>query len=209
MTKNIIIGVLAAGVIVLLYLLLHEPKLVDSHKAEHDRILADNKAFAAREPGMLKTIDSLEASGKSKDSVIASLKVDKKVTQKQADKYAAEATRLAKEVKELRDTSEVGRKCDSLADAAENFAFLYNQYKAYSDSLTDKLEQQSDDYLHGLDEQRKLYSELKAKYDGLMKAYADLFADLGKLQKTVKRERLKTKIAALLALVAGGAAVLK
>lgn len=211
MTKNIVLGVLAAGVIVLLYFLLHEPKQTDSHKDDYNRLMAENKAFKELELGRLKVIDSLEASGKSKDSVIAALKADKATTQKALDKTTASASRLAKEVKELSkpDTTEFGRKCDSLAEQAENFAYLYNQYKESSDNLTAKLDSQSVEFRTALTEQKRLYAELKTQYDLLMDAYKTLANDYVQARKTIKRERLKTKIAALLALVAGGAAVIK
>lgn len=202
---------MVVGVIVLLYFLLHEPKQTDSHKDDYDRVMAANKAFKEREPGMLKAIDSMETSGHAKDSVISALKADKVTIQKQADKYATTVTRLTKEIKELSrpDTTEFGRKCDSLAEQAENFAFLYGQYKDVVDSLNVQVEQQGADYLKALTEQKKLYAELKVQYDLLMDAHKILADDYTKARKTIKRERLKTKIAALLALVAGGAAVIK
>jgi hypothetical protein len=204
----ILIG-LAVGA--LLYFLLKDPKPTDSHKDDYDRVVAENKAFKQREYSILRRSDSLETSGRSKDSAIASLKAEKKATQKEADKYATTATRLAKEVKELRrdDTSDFARKCDSLAEAAQNFAFLYEQYKQYGDSLTAKMDSQNADYVKALEELRRLYNELKVKHDALFAAYTTLFSDYAKSQKTVRRERLKTKIAALLALVGGAAAVLK
>lgn len=209
--KNILIGALVIVALVLLYFLLHEPKPIDSHTDDYTRMLADNKAFLHREDSILHRVDSLETDGRSKDSIIAALKAEKKATQKQADNYAATANRLAKEVKELTrgDTTEEGRKCDSLAEAAINFKFLYEQYKDNSDSLTAQMEQQSGDYASALMEQKKLYSELKKQYDALLTAYKTIFDDYAKAQKTVRRERLKTKIAALLALIGGAAAVLK
>lgn len=209
--KNILIGALVIVALVLLYFLLHEPKPTDSHADDYTRVLTDNKAFQHREDSILRRADSLEMSGRSKDSIIASLKAEKKATQKQADNYAATANRLAKEVKELRqgDTSEFARKCDSLAEAAINFKFLYEQYKDNSDSLTIQIERQAGDYASALMEQKKLYAELKRQHDALLEAYKIIFNDYAKAQKTVRRERLKTKIAALLALIGGAAAVLK
>lgn len=210
-TKYWIIGALVIIALVLLYFLLHEPKPTDSHKDDYTRVLAENKAFQRREDSILRKADSLEASARAKDSVIAVLKAEKKATQKQADNYAATANRLAKEVKELRqgDTSEFARKCDSLAEAAINFKFLYEQYKDNSDSLNAQMERQTGDYAAALIEQKKLYTELKKNYDALLTAYKTIFDDYAKNQKTVRRERLKTKIAALLALIGGAAAVLK
>lgn len=210
-TKYIIITLLVLGAAILLYFLLHDKPLPDSHNDDYNRIVNINKAFQKREDSLLRRSDSLERSGRSKDSVIAALKAEKKATQKEADKYAASATRLAKEVKELRkgDTSEFAHKCDSLAEQAQSFAFLYEQYKNYSDSLTVVMDSQGEDYVNALEERRKLYDELKRQHDALMEAYKTLFADYTSARKTIKREKLKTKLAALLGLIGGAAAVLK
>jgi len=209
--KYWIIGIAVIVAAVILYLLLHEPKQTDSHTDDYNRVMASNKKLQADHATALKQVDSLETSGHAKDSVIALLKADKATIQKQADKYATTVTRLSKEVKELSrpDTTAFGRKCDSLAEQAENFAYLYGQYKDVVDSLNTQVEQQGADYLKALTEQKRLYAELKVQYDLLMDAYKILADDYTKARKTIKRERLKTKIAALLALLAGGAAVLK
>lgn len=212
MTKKYWIIIISAVVAaVLLYFIFKEPKPIDSHKDDYNRIVAENKAFKEKEAVTLKRIDSLETAGKSKDSAIVSLKAEKKATQKEADKYATASVRLAKEVKVLRrgDTSEFARKCDSLAEQAQNFAFLYEQYKAYSDSLTAVMENQKGDYEAALTEQKRLYDELKRLYDGTVLIGEKIYKDLQGAQKTIKRERLKTKIAAILGLAAGAAAVLK
>src|ERR1044072_2969365 len=119
--KYWIIGALVVVAAVLLYFLLRDPKPVDSHNDDYDRVVAENKTFKESEATMLQYIKSLVTSAKQKDSVIAALKAEKQATQKEADKYAATSTRLAKEVKELRkgDTSEFAHKCDSLAEQAQ------------------------------------------------------------------------------------------
>ena len=205
----IIIAVVVAAV--LLYMLLKEPKPIDSHVDDYDRLAAENKAFKEKEAVALMRIDSLESSGKGKDSAITSLKTELSATRRQLDKTTTTATKLAKEVKELSkgDTSQLGRKCDSLAEEAHNFAFLYGQYKEYADSLTRVMDSKGEDYAKALEELRKLYDELKQKYDHVVEGYNTLYEDLRSANKTIKRERLKTKIAALLGLAAGAAAVLK
>jgi predicted RNase H-like nuclease (RuvC/YqgF family) len=209
--KTWLIIFLSVAAAIMLYLLLKEPKPTDSHKDDYIRLQADNIQLVEYLNAALKKADSLESGGHGKDSAIASLKGEKKATQKEADKYATAANRLAGEVKVLRrsDTTEFARKCDSLAEAAQNFAFLYEQYKLYGDSLTAKMESQNEDFVKALEVRRKIYDELKQKYDALFSAYTTLFSDHTRSLKSIKRERLKTKIAALLGLIGGAAAVLK
>lgn len=205
----ILIAVIVAAVF--LYFLLKDPKPIDSHKDDYDRIVAENKAFKAKEVVTLRRIDSLEYAGKGKDSAIASLKTELTIVRKAMDVKNVTIIKLSKEVKELSkgDTTPLGRKCDSLAEEAQNFAFLYGQYKDYSDSLTTVMDSQNEDYVNALEERRKLYDELKQKYDHIYEGYMTLYEDLRSANKTIKRERLKTKIAAVLGLAAGAAAVLK
>lgn len=212
MTKNYwIIFLIVAGVAVFLFFNLKEPKPIDSHKDDYSRIVAERDSFKVREASGLRKIDSLESVAKKKDSVIDRLKIEQATTRRALDKTTTVANRLAHEVKDLQknDTSELGRKCDSLADEAMNFKFLYDQYKAYGDSITVQLDSSKVDNEAAKAELKRLYDELKQKYDALFTAYTTLFSDLGKAQKTIKRERLKTKIAAILGLAAGAAAVLK
>lgn len=211
MAKNIFIGILIVGTIILLYFILHEPKQPGDYKYGYEQAETDLKIVKEQRNTGLHKIDSLESASRSKDSVISVLRAEKLATQKELDKTTASATRLAKEVKILRkgDTSDFATKCDSLAEQAQNFAYLYNQYKDYSDSLTNVMESQLNDYTAALAEQKRLYNELYTKYEQLFKLYDNLYKDYSRVKKTVKRERLKTKIAALLALIGGATAVLK
>lgn len=212
MTKKhwiIIVSVVVAAVF--LYFILKEPKPIDSHKDDYDKIVAENKAFKEKEAASLKRIDSLETAGNNKDSAITALKYELSAVRKVMDVKNVTIIKLSKEVKELSksDTTPLGRKCDSLAEEAQNFAFLYGQYKDYSDSLTATMDSQKLDYTEALSEQKRLYGELKQKYDHIYEGYMTLYEDLRSANKTIKRERLKTKIAVILGLAAGAAAVLK
>lgn len=210
-TKHWVILISVVVAAVFLYFLLKEPKPIDSHDAAYARIKAENKEYNEKSIIRLKMIDSLLTAGKGKDSTITSLKIELSTVRKEADKKTVTITKLSKEVKELSkgDTTQLGRKCDSLADEAQNFAFLYGQYKSYSDSLTTVMDSRDDDYVNALEERRRLYDELKQKYDHVVDGYETLYNDLRSANKTIKRERLKTKIAAILGLIGGAAAVLK
>lgn len=210
-TKRWVIIISIAVAAVLLYFLLKEPKPIDSRADDYNRIAAENKSFKEKEAVILKRIDSLESAANSKDSAIVALKSELSAVRKEADKKSVTIMKLSKEVKELskNDTTPLGRKCDSLAEEAQSFAFLYGQYKEYADSLTAVMDSQSEDYVKALEERRKLYDELKQKYDHVVEGYETLYNDLRSANKTIKRERLKTKIAAILGLIGGAAAVLK
>ena len=207
--QAIIIGVLIVLAMCFSLYLLSDKKQPDSHKSDYDKVVADNKAFKEREAISLRVIDSLQKDVVKRDTLIGELKNQLSSYRRDLDKSTTKAAQLAKEIKALKDTSANGRRCDSLANEALNFAWLYEQYKASSDSLAAVIDKNSEDYVKALEELRKLYDELKRQRDQLLESYKALFADYAKSQKTVRRERLKTKIAALLALVGGAAAVLK
>jgi chromosome segregation ATPase len=210
-TKHWIILISIAVAAVFLYFLLKEPKPIDSHDVAYARIKAENKEYNEKSIIRLKMIDSLLTAGKGKDSAIFTLKAELFLVRKEADKKTVTITKLSKEVKELskNDTTPLGRKCDSLAEEAQNFAFLYWQYKSYSDSITTVMDSRNEDYVKALEERRRLYDELKQKHDHVVEGYETLYNDLRSANKTIKRERLKTKIAAILGLAAGAAAILK
>jgi predicted RNase H-like nuclease (RuvC/YqgF family) len=210
MKKTIIIiaVVIIAGV--LLYFLLTDPKQPDSHTADYEQVQADNKILKAHRDSGLKIIDSLQFSISQRDLVMCQMEEQLAGYRKDLDKSTAKATQLAREILALKsDTTERDSKCDSLALEAENFAYLYNAYKSYVDTLTATTNKSLADYRIALNEQKRLYDELQAKYDQLYRLYDVLYKDYGAGQKSLKRERLKTKIAALLALIGGAAAVVK
>lgn len=211
MNKNIIIGILAAAVIVLLIFLLNGGKQHDSHKDGKDLIEADNKILRQSRDAGLKTIDSLKRDNRSKDTVNARLRAERDSYRSQSDKKDVTVARLAGEVKRLskRDTTDFGMKCDSLAEEVVNLSYLFSQYKTYADSLDNVVAQQKANDAVAFETQTKLYDELQQKYDFLYKQYQVIFDDYSKARKTIKRERLKTKIAAVLGLVGAGLLIVK
>ena len=198
MNKNIAITALCIGIVVLLYLLLHDSKPVDTHATDNAIVQADNKIIIRQRDSGLKVIDSLQKDVTKRDTLIRELKSQVSFTRRDADKYKANVVRLSNEVKQLKDTSVNGRRCDSLASEALNFAFLYEQYKANSDSLSAVVDKNSEDYVKALEERRRMYDELYSKYEQLYRLYSALYADHQQAGKKLRREKLKTKVAALL-----------
>jgi hypothetical protein len=210
MKKNITIIALALIAAFLLYLLLSQGDQPDSHRTDSDMVKTDNKIILAQRDAGLKKIDSFERDAKRRDTVENRLTNERTYYRKEGDKSEAKVLRYANEIKELRKSgSSTDNKCDSLAEAAINFAFLYDQYKSYSDSLTAVVDSNKVGYQFALTEQKKLYDNLYSKYEQLYRLYDQLFKDYTGARKSLKREKLKTKVVALLALVAGGAAAVK
>jgi hypothetical protein len=206
MKKNYFIVGLCFALAVCLAFLLWPDKPVDSHKTEHDIVQADNAIIIEQRNAGLRKIDSLEKGITKRDSLIDKQKTELSTYRRDLDKSTARAVQLAKEVKALKDTSAFGRRCDSLANEALNFAWLYEQYKASSDSLSVLIDKNNEDYVNAMNTQRKMYDELFVKYEQLYKLYNALFKDYQQAGKSLRREKLKTKVAALLG--AAGAVIL-
>lgn len=208
-TKNWFIGALVIAVAILIYLLLSNSKEPDTHATDHAIVQADNKIIIAQRDAGLRKIDSLEKSIVKRDTIIAELKSQLSFTRRDLDKSTAKAVQLAREIKQLKDTSAFGRRCDSLASEALNFAWLYEQYKAHSDSLSIVIDKNSEDYVKAFEVRRKMYDDLYIKYEQLYRLYNVLFKDHQQAGKKLRREKLKTKVAALLGLVGAGVIIFK
>jgi DNA repair exonuclease SbcCD ATPase subunit len=211
MKKNIIIIALIAIVAaVLLYLIVHEPKQQENHAAEHADIVAANDSLKAHSTFSAHVIDSLKKCNHTLDSANKSLIKGQTQTERKLNAKANEVKTLLEQIREInQDTGYFGHLLDSLQGQVESLTFLVVQYEQYADSINNVNAAQKVNYEAIILEKDKRYTELKAAYDKLLKAYTELFSDYAKSQKTVRRERLKTKIAALLALIGGAAAVVK
>lgn len=209
MNKNITIALLVIAVAILFYLLLSDSKEPDSHTTDNAIVQSDNKIIIAQRDAGLKKIDSLLRDVVKRDTLIAELKSQLSFTRRDLDKTTAKAVQLAREIRQLKDTGSKSDKCDSLAIEAENFAYLYNAYKTYVDSLTSMTNKSTEDYQAVLNEQKKLYDELYSKYEQLYRLYNILFKDHKAGSVKLRREKLKTKVAALLGLVGAGVIIFK
>jgi hypothetical protein len=221
MKRYWIIGLLVVAAGFLLWLLLRDPKQPDNHNYQHDQAQTDLKIVRQQRDSGLRVIDSLKGVIEKRDIEKAELNNKLSITRHDLDKSVNTALRLSKEIKAMKDTARMAGwgddewaivrrpTLDSLTNEVGNMAYLYQQYKDFSDSLTVIVSKNEVDYKAALTEQKRLYDELYSKYEQLYKLYEQLFKDYSSVKKSVRRERLKTKIAALLALVAGGAAIIK
>jgi DNA repair exonuclease SbcCD ATPase subunit len=208
--KYWIIGLSIVVGTVLLYFLLHEPKPTDSHKDDHADIIATNDTLKAHDIVYDKIIDSLKKDNDQLKTANKSLITGQAQTERKLNAKAYEVKTLVAQIREInQDTGFFGHLLDSLQGQVESLSFLLVQYEQYADSINSVNAAQQGNYEAIILEKDKRYNELKGAYDKLLTAYKELFNDYAKNQKSVRRERLKTKIAAILAMVAGAAAVLK
>lgn len=210
MNKNYLIILLSASVIVLLYFLLSQGKPHETRATDNAEVVTGNDTLKAHEAEWAKKeqvyIDSL----KKTNALITDLKAGQKQTRQELDKSKNLAQRLANEIRGYnQDTGVYGRKMDSLVTQVESLTFLLTQYEQYSDSLNTVNTQQQDRYESLLTERAKIYSELRTNYDKVYSEYNKVFKENKSAQKDLRREKLKTKIAAVLGLVAAGFMIMK
>jgi DNA repair exonuclease SbcCD ATPase subunit len=209
--KNItIIALIAVLAAILLYFIVHEPKPTDGHRDDHADVIATNDTLNAHDLIAARIIDSLKKDNRALDSVNKSLVKGQAQTERKLNAKASEVKTLVEQIRSYnQDTGYFGHLLDSLQQQVESLSFLLVQYEQYADSINNVNAAQKGNCDAIILEKDKRYNELKSAYDKLLKAYKELFDDYAKNQKTVRRERLKTKIAALLALIGGAAAIIK
>lgn len=204
MKKNYFIIALIVALAICIAFLFWPDKQHDTHNTQRADVIADHDTLKAHGAKSDRIIDSLNKSIAGKDSAIISLKAGQQQTRKELDKKTTEANRLAGEIKAInKDTGYLARKVDSLIEQVQSLTFLLVQYEQSSDSLNTANEQMKISYEARDKEKDKAKAELQTAYDKLFKAYQTLFAETTSLQKDLRRQKLKTKIAAVLGAAVG------
>lgn len=197
--KNIAIGLLVIALAICIWFLLQPDKQHDSHKTDHTEVVADHDTVAAHGVNYRHIIDSLSLDNYRLDSANKSLKRGQAGTERKLNAKNAEVNQLIAQIREINsDTGVFGHLLDSLKEKAESLTFLIVQYEAYADSINnvnDSLKINNDEIK---EEKDKRIAELQAAYDRLFKEYQNLFATTSDLQKDLRRQKLKTKVAAVL-----------
>ena len=208
--KKTIYTILTIAAIAFVIFLLWPDKQHDTGTADHADIVTNNDTFKMHEGASAILDQRLTDSIKQLNVVITDLKAGQKQTRVELDKSKNLAQRLASEIRGYnQDTGVYGRKMDSLVTQVESLTFLLNQYEQYSDSLNTVNAQQQGRYDSLLTARAKIYSELRTNYDKVFSEYNKVFKENKSTQKDLRRERLKTKIAAVLGLVAAGFMIMK
>jgi chromosome segregation ATPase len=198
---------IVVGIALLIYFLLQGDKQHDSHKDDKADIVADHDTLATHKVVYIHDDDSLKKEITQLQTENKELKQGQATTRRQLDLKTAEVRTYLAQIKEInQDTGFFGHMLDSLQQQVESLTFLIGQYEQYADSINivnDSLSTTFEARMNGKD---KRIAELQTAYDKLYKAYMDLFKTSEGLMKDLRRQKLKTKIAAVLG--AAGAVML-
>lgn len=201
---------LVAVVVILVILLLTDSKPVDSHKAEYEQLQNQYGIVVAQNEAAAQTKEVLYAELGRRESIEQALNAQLAIYRYDLDKSTSKAVNLAQDIKRLKsDTTEKDTKCDDLADEVLQYAQLYEHYKGLADSLQDNTDSFKLAYQGANVKIQSLYDNLYASYTRLHDAYVSLISDQATLNKSLRRQKLKTKIAAILGILGTGAALIK
>ncbi len=201
------LSIIAPWVIIgiLITFLLLPDKQHNTNADQHAEVIATHDTVNEHGVDYRRVIDSLSIDNYRLDSVSKSLYFQQAFTQWQLHVQTGKVNSLAAQVKESNKDKTLSPKIDSLVNEINNLTFLLAQYESYADSINKINDSLKINYDAAMKEKDKRIAELQVAYDNLFKAYQQLFADSQGLVKDLKRQKLKTKIAAVLG---GAAAVL-
>lgn len=207
MKKNYFIIGLCIALATCIAFLLWPDKQHDTHSGQHADVIADHDTLKAHEAVSAKIIDSLTKRVTRLDSTNTSLKSGQQQTERKLNAKASEVRTLVAQIREInQDTGFFGHLLDSLQQQVESLTFLIVNYQQYSDSINNVVDSLKIDHDSKDKENDRIKAEMKAAYDKLYKSYIELFDTSRGLMKDLKRQKLKTKVAAVLG--AAGAVIL-
>ncbi len=207
MKKNYLIISLLVALVICLAFLLWPDKQHDSHKDDKADVIADHDTLAVHKVIYSRVDDSLKKEITQLTAQNKELKQGQATTRRQLDAKTGEVKTLVAQIREInQDTGFFGHMLDSLQQQTESLTILVMQYELYADSINNVNDSLKIIYEAKDAGKDKRIAELQASYDSLYKAYMDLFKTSERLMKDLRRQKLKTKIAA--ALGAAGAVLL-
>jgi hypothetical protein len=205
MNKNYLIIGLLVVLAVCLFFLLQPDKDHDIHASEHAQVVANDDSVKSHKAQYLYIIDSLNKDNAQLNALVKDLMAGQEQYKGDLNQKAAEVKTLAAQIKVMNKDTALIAKVDSLVNLVGNLNYFLVQYEVYTDSLNRVNAALKANYEAKDLEKDKHIAELQSAYDNLFKAYQQLFADSRVMAKDLKRQKLKTKIVAVLA---GAAAVL-
>lgn len=198
-SKNWLIAALILALAICIWFLLQPDKQHDSHKADRAEVVADKAAIDKQGVNYRRVIDSLSMDNYRLDSANKSLIKGQTATERKLNAKTAEVRTLVAQIREINtDTGYFGHLLDSLKEQVESLSYLIVQYEQYADSINTANAALYSNNASMLEYKDKRIAELQTAYDKLYKSYIALFDTTAALQKDLKRQKLKTKVAAVL-----------
>ena len=205
--KKTIYTIMTIAAIVFVIFLLWPDKQHDSHNNDHASVVADHDTLKAHNAESAHVIDSLNKTIAQKDSANKALRTGQQQTERKLNAKTSEVKTLVAQIREYnQDTGYFGHLLDSLQQQVESLTFLIAQYEQYADSINNVIDSLKITTAAKDAEKDKRIAEVQAAYDKLYKSYMELFGANQSLTKDLRRQKLKTKIAAVLGFVAAGVA---
>lgn len=199
MNKNWTIALLLLALSACLWFILTPDRQHDSHKSDHTEVKADNDSLKAHGVDYRRIVDSLSIDNYRLDSANKSLVKGQSATESKLNAKSAEVRTLVAQIREInQDTGYFGHLLDSLEEQVKSLQYLIVQYEQYADSINNVNDSMKITYETKDSEKDKRIAEVQAGYDKLFKAYNELFSTTAGLQKDLRRQKLKTKVAAVL-----------
>lgn len=201
MNKNYWIIGLCLALAICIWFLLQPDRQHDTHDNDHANIVADHDTLKAHGATYEKVVDSIKRREDSLAKVNIQLRESQAVTRRQLDLKTTEIKALAREVqKHNKDTAQEQR-IGELIEQVESLTFLLAQYQQNADSINVINDSLRATMATLCIEKDKRIAELQTGYDNLYKSYNELFSTNKDLMKSLKRQKLKTKIASVLGAV--------
>lgn len=211
MKSKLIIGIcVGLAIAVLLAFLLRPDRQHDTHSDQHVEVIADHDTLKAHGADYARANDSLTKEISLLKDENKNLQQGQATTRRQLDAKSAEVKTLVAQIRGYnQDTGYFGHLLDSLEQQVQSLTFLVTQYEQYADSINNVNDSLQIGHDALLKEKDKRIAELQLSYDRLYTAFNDLFKSSADLQKDLRRQKLKTKIAGVLGIAAGVLALVK
>lgn len=209
--KQIIISIcLVAIAVILVYVFIPDRKEVAPSQGQDVELLkAQNERLQEELYFSAQVIDSLLYENARRDTVEKTHKKEIAVYKARLVDSTAKIKQLAREVLALQSNDGKDSIADELARQVLVLIDLYREQGERYDSLVAVMDSSASDFEAVELQYRDSNKSLLTAYNNVYKLYAQLLIDTQSLEKSLRRQKLKTKVAGVLGIIGTGAALLK
>lgn len=208
--KHVIAGVgLVAIVVILVYLFIPEPEPYDTPiNTDIELLRSQNEQLQEDLFNTAIAVDSLEYELSRRDTIEKAMKKELSAKTARLADSTAKINQLAREVLALKSNDSKDSLCDDLARQVLVLTAIYNEYSDLYYNLVaikDSTEAALVAVNNSLADSK---AAIQAAYNAVYDKYLALVADRSN-DKSLRRQKLKTKVVGILGIIGTGAALLK